>query len=78
MIVQIVLQVVGVGLLLLVYNYKAIALVILIGLSFPFAYINAKYVNYENPLIHVIIFVVFWMTYGILINGVKSKFQGDD
>jgi len=72
--VQMAIQVLGVGLLVFAHNYKFLALVFVIVLSVPFAYINARFVNYSNETVHTIFFIAFWTVYGFLIYGVRHKF----
>jgi hypothetical protein len=73
-IVQIALQLIGAGLLVRAHNYKTLALIIVLALSVPFAYINARFINYNNSAVHLILFIAFWAIYGFVIYGVRNKF----
>lgn len=65
-VIQIALQLVGVGLLLLVRQFKFWALAIFAVLSVPGIYINAVYVNYGNEPATWLAPILFWCIYGWL------------
>ena len=72
--IQIAIQLVGIGLLFQIRNYSLVALLLFVALSIPFIFINWKFVNYANDLEHVVGVPLFWITYGIFIFSVRSKF----
>ena len=65
-VIQMALQLAGVGLLLLVRQFKFWALVIFAVLSVPGIYINAVYVNYGNGPATWVVPLLFWCVYGWL------------
>lgn len=72
--VQMALQLVGVGLLLLVRGFKFWALVAFAILSVPGVYINAVYVNHGNAPILWVAPLLFWCIYGWLAVLARKQF----
>jgi len=73
--VQIAAQVLGAFILWQISKFKMAALFAFVPLSVFFAYINAVYINYGNPFLHLSVFVVFWVSYGALAKAVWSEFR---
>ncbi len=74
-VIQISIQTIGAFLLWRISKYGRWALLAFGPLSFVFAYINARYVNYGELGLHAKVFVFSWVVYGLLLKSVWPRFK---